>query len=282
MRKKRWAIVIIAVLLAAVAVWVIWANKALEVTQYRVRNGKIPADFDGFRIAQISDLHNDSFGRDNCKLLDSLGETEPDIIVITGDLVDSRRTDLGVALDFARRALEIAPVYYVPGNHESRLPEYEGFKQDLLKAGIIVLDNKKVTLTAFDSAITLMGVNDPHFSYSWPPVEEGQLIYDAVSCIQEPSDGYTVLLSHRPDLLDAYARTGVDLVFSGHAHGGQFRIPFAGGLFAPDQGLFPKYDAGLFTQGDTTLIVSRGLGASVISFRLNNRPEIVVVTLEHS
>ena len=280
MGKKRWAIVIIAVLLAAIAAWVIWANKALEVTEYSVHSEKIPAAFDGFRIAQISDLHNDSFGENNCKLLDSLRGTGPDIIVITGDLVDSRRTDFDIGLDFVRRALEIAPVYYVPGNHEARLTEYDVFKQDLINTGVSVMDNKKATLIRDDNTVTLMGVNDPHFSYSLPPVEEGDLIYDAVSGIQETSDGYTVLLSHRPDLLDAYARTGVDLVLSGHAHGGQFRIPFVGGIFAPDQGLFPKYDVGRYTQGNTTLIVSRGLGASVIPLRINNRPEIVVVTLK--
>ena len=272
---------LIAVLFAVFAAWVLWANKALEITEYGVQSEKIPETFDGFRIAQISDLHNDSFGENNRKLLDLLRETGPDIIVITGDLVDSRRTDMEIGLDFARRALGIAPVYYVPGNHESRLTEYEGFKQDLINAGIVVLDNRKVLLTRESQSFTLMGVNDTHFWDDWPPVDDDVDIYNAISQIQEASDGYTVLLSHRPDLMGAYVQSGVDIVLSGHAHGGQFRIPFVGGLFAPDQGLFPKYDAGRFDHGDTTLIVSRGLGASVIPFRINNRPEIVVVTLHH-
>jgi predicted MPP superfamily phosphohydrolase len=273
--------VIIAVLVTVFAAWVLWTNKALEITEYEVQSEKIPESFDGFRITQVSDLHNDSFGEDNCKLLDLLRETEPDIIVITGDLVDSRRTDMAIGLDFARQALGIAPVYYVPGNHESRLTEYEGFRQDLLNAGVTVMDNRKLGFEREDQSITLMGVNDPHFWYNWPPVDDAVLVYNAISRIQEFTDGYTVLLSHRPDLMGAYVQSGMDLVLSGHAHGGQFRIPFVGGLFAPDQGLFPKYDAGRFDHGDTTLIVSRGLGASVIPFRINNRPEIVVVTLHH-
>ena len=279
MIKKKGAMVLIAVLVAALAVWILWANKALTVTEYQISNPKIPEGFNGFRIVQISDLHNDSFGKGNCKLLDSLRGIGPDMIVITGDLVDSRRTDYDIGLDFAHRALDIAPVYYVPGNHESRLAGYEGFKSELINSGVTVLDNRKISLERGTDRITLMGVNDPNFWNDMPFVEDGEIIYEAVSQLQETSDGYTVLLSHRPELLDAYARTGVDLVFSGHAHGGQFRIPFVGGVFAPDQGLFPKYDAGRHTQGNTTLIVSRGLGASIIPLRLNNRPEIVVATL---
>ena len=271
----------ILLLLIAVAVWILWADNALTVTEYAVKSERIPESFDDFRIAQVSDLHNDSYGENNCKLLDLLGEILPDIIVITGDLVDSRRTDTAVALDFARRALEVAPVYYVPGNHESRLAEYEDFKQDLMVFGITVLNNRKVFLTRDDQSITLMGVNDPHFWNNWQQEYEGAVIYDAITHIQDPSDGYTVLLSHRPDLMDVYTRCGVDLVFSGHAHGGQFRIPFVGGMFAPDQGFFPQYDAGQFSLGNTVLVVSRGLGASVIPLRINNRPEIVVVTLNH-
>ena len=281
MVKKRWAAVIIALLLILLVLWIFWANKALEVTEYELKNEKIPDSFSGFRIAQISDLHNDTFGENNSKLLDLLRNTEPDIIVITGDLVDSRRTDYSVGLDFAQRALEIAPVYYVAGNHESRLAEHDTFQQELKTAGITVLDNRKVILTRNDQTISLLGVYDPHFFDDWEPGNENQIIYMAVSQIQDPSDGYTVLLSHRPDLLDAYEKAGVDLVFSGHAHGGQFRIPIIGGLYGPDEGWFPKFDAGRLEKGNTTLIISRGLGASVIPLRFNNRPEIVVATLRH-
>ena len=95
----------------------------------------------------------------------------------------------------------------------------------------------------------------------------------------DEEDGYTILLSHRPELFEVYAENNIDLIFSGHAHGGQFRIPFVGGLIAPNQGLFPKYDAGIYEEGNTTMVVSRGIGNSIVPFRINNRPEIVLVEL---
>ena len=234
-----------------------------------------------FEIAQVSDLHNAEFGEGNSDLLALLSEVEPHVIVLTGDLIDSRHTDMDIALDFAGKAVQIAPVYYVSGNHEARVPEYAELKMGLTDLGVTVLENQKVQITRDGESITLMGIQDPSFHTDYLFGDAESVSRQAISSLQNESDGFTVLLSHRPELFDLYVDTGVDLVFSGHAHGGQFRLPFVGGLVAPNQGFFPRYDAGQFIEKNTTMIVSRGVGNSIIPFRINNPPEIVVVELKN-
>ncbi len=271
-------LLICSALLLILAVWIFWGNTALEVNEYAISSSKLPDAFDGFRIAQVSDLHNAEFGEDNDNLLALLREAEPDIIVITGDLVDSRSTDIGIALRFVEDALQIAPCYYVTGNHEARIPEYKALKSGLASAGVVVLENQRMELSRNGETIALIGVDDPSFQTDYLLGDSAAVMSGALKELTE-NDAYTILLSHRPELFDVYAESGVDLVFSGHAHGGQFRLPFIGGVIAPNQGLFPEYDCGLYTQGATTMVVSRGIGNSIIPIRFNNRPEIIVVEL---
>ena len=266
--------------LICLAAWTIWGNTALEVNEYEIQSDRIPEVFTGFRIAQVSDLHNAEFGENNTRLIELLSQTDPDIIVLTGDLIDSRQTDIEIALEFARQATKISPVYYVSGNHEARVNEFEDLKMGLVEAGVVVLENQKVKISREGESITLMGIDDPSFREDYLFGDAEHVAKLAIEGLQNESDGYTILLSHRPELFDLYAETGMDLVFSGHAHGGQFRLPFIGGLVAPNQGFFPKYDAGQFTCENTTMIVSRGVGNSIVPVRFNNRPEIVVVELK--
>ena len=279
-RKKRVLFVVVFVLVVLI-VWTLWGNTALEVNEYEVVSDRIPQDFEGFRIAQVSDLHNAEFGEGNEKLIQLLSQTDPDVIVITGDLIDSRHTDIEIALDFARQAIKLAPVYYVSGNHEARVHEYEDLKIGLAEAGVVILENQKVQITWEGESITLMGIADPSFQEDYLFGDSESVARQAIEDLQNESDGYTILLSHRPELFDLYVDTGMDLVVSGHAHGGQFRLPFVGGLVAPNQGFFPKFDEGRFTEENTTMIVSRGVGNSIIPVRFNNRPEIVLVTLRN-
>lgn len=278
--KKKSIIAILSVLLMGLLIWTIWGNAALEVNEYEIASNRIPEAFNGFRIAQVSDLHNAEFGEGNSDLIELLSQTDPDIIVITGDLVDSRQTDIEIALEFARQVINISPVYYVTGNHEARVPEYENLRMGLEEAGVIVLENQKVILEREGESITLIGLDDPSFKEDYLFGDAASVSRAALSELQNESDGYTVLLAHRPELIDTYVNAGVDLVFSGHAHGGQFRLPFIGGLVAPNQGFFPKYDAGLFSEENTTMIVSRGVGNSIIPVRFNNRPEIIIAELK--
>ena len=282
--KGNWKIIlpIIVAIILVLVVWIRWGNTALEINEYKIVSNSVPQNFDGFRIAQVSDLHNAEFGKGNSKLIQLLSQTEPDIIVLTGDLIDSRQTDIEIALAFAQEAMKIAPVYYISGNHEARVSEYEGLKMGLAEAGVIVLENQKVEITREGESITLMGIDDPSFQENYLFGDSEGVAKQAIETLLRVSDGYTVLLSHRPELFELYVETGIDLVFSGHAHGGQFRLPFIGGLVAPNQGFFPKYDAGLFSEENTTLIVSRGVGNSIVPVRFNNRPEIILVTLSNS
>ena len=281
--KGNWKIIlpIIVAIILVLVVWIRWGNTALEINEYKIVSNSVPQNFHGFRIAQVSDLHNAEFGEGNSKLIQLLSQTEPDIIVLTGDLIDSRQTDIEIALAFAREAMKIAPVYFVSGNHEARVIEYEDLKMGLSEAGVNVLENQIVEITREGESITLMGIDDPSFQESYLFGDSEGVAKQAIETLLRVSDGYTVLLSHRPELFELYVETGMDLVFSGHAHGGQFRLPFIGGLVAPNQGFFPKYDAGLFSEENTTMIVSRGVGNSIVPLRFNNRPEIIVVMLNY-
>lgn len=280
MKKLTKKQVLISAALMCLIAWAIWGNTALEVTEYEIASERIPEAFSGFRIAQVSDLHNAEFGEENARLISMLSQTDPDIIVITGDLIDSRNTDIDIALEFCGSATEIAPVYYITGNHEARTAEYKHLKAGLEEAGVVILDNKKTELTREGESMTLIGIDDPSFPTDYLLGDAASVTATILDELQNESDGYTVLLAHRPELFDTYVASGIDLVFSGHAHGGQFRLPFIGGLVAPNQGLFPEYDAGLFTEENTTMIVSRGIGNSIIPLRFNNRPEIIVVELD--
>ena len=278
--KKIILLVILAVILIALIIWVIWSNKALQLNGYTITSTRLPESFDGYRIAHISDLHNVKMGKNNKKLLDMLREAEPDIIAITGDLIDSRRTNVDIALEFAEEAVKIAPCYFVPGNHESRVGEYPELKKGLIAAGVTVLENDSAQITINGESITLMGVQDPSFQTDYLQGDSEGIIQESLDKLSTDGDEFALLLSHRPELFDIYANYGVDLVLTGHAHGGQVRIPWLGGVVAPNQGLFPKYDGGIYTQGDTSMLVSRGIGNSAFPFRVNNRPEVLLIELK--
>jgi len=268
-RKKRITRAIILVFVFAVtAAFFYWQNNDVALTHYDYTSTEIPVEFDGFTILQVSDLHNKEFGKDQEVLVSLTKEIAPDIIVITGDLIDSNHTDIEAAMDYIRQAVVIAPVYFVTGNHEMWSEEYTTLAADLEKSGVVILDNKSIILTKNGGEISLLGLPD------------GDVISkESEVVLASAGKEFCILLSHRPELLNEYALENADLVLAGHAHGGQFRIPCLGGLFAPDQGLFPKYTSGIYTKADTAMVVSRGLGNSVIPVRIFNRPELVVVTL---
>lgn len=163
-RKLMIVLTVVASLLIALVIWTVWGNTALELNTYTVSSGRLPEAFDGYRIAHISDLHNTEMGKDNDKLLNMLREAKPDIIAITGDLIDSRNTDIEIALQFVEEAVKIAPCYYVTGNHEARVSEYfDDLKNGLTELGIIILEDERVDLDKNSETITLIGINDPSF-----------------------------------------------------------------------------------------------------------------------
>ncbi|MBR5774273.1 MAG: metallophosphoesterase [Clostridia bacterium] len=275
-RKSKRKIIkyIILILLIILIIWTIWANKAVEVNTITISAKSLPESFDGYRIALVSDLHNAEFGNDNERLITLLEQADPDMIALTGDIIDSRSLDIEVALRFAEKAAQIAPCYFVSGNHEGRLDEAdrEAFVSELEARGVTILDDKEAIIERNGEKISLIGLTDTRINYN--PVTAERL--NALSSI----DGYTILLCHRPDFLDAFADAEIDLALCGHVHGGQFRLPFIGGLLDPDRTFLPEHDAGLYTQGNCNMVVSRGLGNSVIPLRFNNRPEIVLIELK--
>lgn len=279
-KKALISVCTLIVVLLVLIIWTIWGNTALMVSTVTVSSNRIPTAFNGFLIAQVSDLHNAVFGENNAELLQILSECKPNIIVATGDLVDAEHTDIDVALDFAKEAAQIAGTYYVTGNHEGSLSQYDELKTGLESMGVVVLEDASMQLEYNGEKVTLIGLSDPSFTLKGNMLGEVPAMVDTkLRGLIGDKDDYTILLSHRPELFETYVNCGVDLVLSGHAHGGQFRLPFIGGLVAPNQGLFPKYDAGLYTKGDTNMIVCRGLGNSIIPIRFNNRPEIVLLEL---
>lgn len=268
-RNKYIKSAIVLLIVIALLLFCSYQNRHLETTYYTYKAEHLDAEFDGYRIVQISDLHNAKFGKNNQKLVDRIRECEPDMIVLTGDLVDSNHTNVDRAVQFVDEIVKICPVYYVTGNHEYWLEasEYDELMSGLTGAGAVILDDQVVEISRGDAKFRLVGLDDRSLS-------DGTL-----EALLSDEKELTVVLAHEPQYLARYAGTGVDLVLSGHAHGGQFRLPFVGGIVAPDQGFLPEYTAGEYYMNGTEMIVSRGLGNSVIPVRLFNYPEIVCVEL---
>ncbi len=276
--KRKMRLSLVLLILVFLAIWTVWGNLTVGVTHYGVGSSRIPESFDNFRIAVISDLHNAEFGKDNEDIVRKVSQQSPDIIVFTGDLVDSNKTDIDLAVSLAKQLMEIAPCYFVMGNHEVWLfSRYEELQQKLIDVGVIVLRNEVIEITRNEETIQIAGLDDP--DYYDTDIYMHSIILDEHIKEMNLTDDYCILLSHRPEVFDIYVANDIDLVLSGHTHGGQIRIPFLGGYYAPNQGRWPKYDAGKFTENFTTMIVSRGIGNSIIPIRINNRPEIVIVEL---
>lgn len=289
-RKKYIKSALVLLIVIALLLFCSYQNRHLETTYYTYKAEQLGADLEGYRIVQISDLHNVKFGKNNQKLVDRIRECEPDMIVLTGDLVDSNHTNVDRAVQFVDEIVKICPVYYVTGNHEYWLEksEYDELMDGLVSAGVVILDNQVVEISRGDAKFRLVGLDDRSLAdgtlealLSDESIRNNQAEQKGETADNEDSGEkeLTVVLAHEPQYLARYAGTGVDLVLSGHAHGGQFRLPFVGGIVAPDQGFLPEYTAGEYYMNGTEMIVSRGLGNSVIPVRLFNYPEIVCVDL---
>ena len=252
--------------LALIAVYLYAQNSWLQLSRYALKAGLERP----MTIVQLSDLHNARFGEEQARLLDMVRAQSPDAIVITGDLIDDTKGGHEPALELARGCAAIAPTYFVTGNHEKLSRSYEAFLLEMEKTGVINLSGRTVTL---ENGVTLTGAQDAGFI--------GRENYAGyIASLAPQTDGYHILIAHRPEFIAAYAAAGFDLAICGHAHGGQIRLPFIGGLYAPGQGKLPRYTAGLYDEGDITMLVSRGLGNSVFPFRVNNRPEVAALTIE--
>lgn len=237
---------------------------------------RLPAGFDGYRIVQISDLHGKEFGEDNHILLEKTAELEPDLIAITGDVIDDP-DQMGILEPLARGLAAIAPTFYVTGNHEWAIREAATVKSLMEEYGVTVLSNEYLKLERGGDTIVLAGIDDPNGPYDQKTPEE--LSGEIHAALGDP---YVLLLAHRNEYYQVYGQCGFDLTLCGHVHGGLIRLPFTDGLIDNTRRrLFPTHTAGLYPlDGGGTLMVSRGLGNGGISFRLFNRPHLPVIVLK--
>ena len=261
--------------LAALAAGLLWAgNFTVGLTELTVPLRRLPAAFDGFRIALVTDLHNRVFGPDNGWLIAQLQKAEPDLIALSGDIADED-SDLDQLSALLPRLTAIAPCYYVTGNHEWRMKNKRAWFSLLEKSKVTYLSNRYVRLTRDGSEIILAGTDDAN-----GPLDQktpGKLLREIKAAAP---DSCIIVLCHRNDQLEQFAGLGADLVLSGHAHGGVVRLPFVGAVFGTHYEFFPDYTAGLYTLGETSLVVSRGLGGSRrLPIRIGNPPELPVITL---
>ena len=274
-KKRRWLIAAgVIIFLLLLFIWLMYDSSAnLQVSRYEAASEKLPESFDGFTIVQLSDLHGAQFGSDGTALAEKVRELEPDMIALTGDFVTDEG-DLDAVRQLVSELSEICPVYFVSGNHEFGSGLAQEVRQIMTDAGVKYLSNEFVSIDRGEDSIILGGVEDPlAYADMIDPPELARRMNEA-----DPA-AFKVLLGHRNYWMEEYPDLPVDLILSGHAHGGLVRIPGVGGVIGTDRSLFPDYDAGEYDNGAYTLIVSRGLGNSVPVPRLFNRPEIVVVTL---
>jgi predicted MPP superfamily phosphohydrolase len=247
-------------------------NHWIVITEEVYESNEVPSSFDGFRITQISDLHDALFGENQEKLIQKVRSTNPDVIFITGDLIDSNRYNLQQSLMAVKEFVTFAEVFYVIGNHEVATNQVDEIYQSLEQIGVHILSNDAIWIERNEEKMAIIGIEDPLNG-----LDTQSMLNEALKNV--PKDSFKLLLAHRPEKFETYVENDICLVFSGHAHGGQVRIPFIGGLVAPGQGYFPKYTAGFYEMGNTTMNVSRGLGNSVVPYRIFNFPQVVVVEL---
>lgn len=281
--KKTLTIVIsFIVLCLTLGTIIVCDNFKIDITEYKLESDNLPESFNELKIIHLSDLHNTEFGKNNEKLLKIIKEQEPNAVFVTGDTIDGFYTNIQIPINLFKEILKICDVYFVVGNHESRvnINVNTEFIVTLSEIGVIVLKDSNTYIEKDGEKIQVIGIKDASDYKADYNNDYTEKITETINNLDD-KNAFSILLSHHPELFPEYATTDIDLVFSGHAHGGQFRLPFVGGIIAPEQGLFPEFDAGVFTENNTTMIVSRGLGNSIVPVRINNSPEVVVVTLKN-
>ena len=269
-----------------------YETESLEITKYEIENEKIPKEFDNFKIVQISDLHNKSFGKGNKRLLEKIDSQNPDIVVITGDLVEGDNKNFDVALNLIDELLKKYKVYHIIGNHEQKSlikkhkELYKTYFDKLYKKNIVNLDNEKIRIKKDGKYINIYGLIIPleYYPYFFKNYKNKnmQLKQDFINnkLGEINRDEYNILLAHTPFFFEDYEKYGVDLVLAGHVHGGIIRLPKVGGLLSPNREFFPKYDFGKYIKNNTTMLLSKGLGGSKVLIRFACKPEIVSITLK--
>lgn len=265
-------------------------------TNYTVSSKKIPKEFNGYKILQLSDLHSMQFGKDNIRLIKKIDKIKPDIIAVTGDVLNSQNDDGRVFLSLAERLAKKYTIYYIVGNHEQivknrcikkKLTFFNDYMEKLKSFGIIIVDDSSDRILKKGACIDIYGLDIPlkyykgknSASYEGEKEFSVEEIKDAVGECE--SGTFSILLAHDPKYFSLYDAWGADLTLSGHVHGGVIWLPFVGGLLSPEQSFFPEYDKGRFERNGKVMIVNAGLGNSIVKIpRFLVPPELSVITLK--
>ena len=268
-----------AATLAAAAHVVRDGNQRLVTISYTLRNPSLPAAFDGLRILHLSDLHAATFGKNQRRLLEVIDHLDADMVFITGDLIDRRRTvsdrSMQPALTLLKELSKRLPTVRVDGNHEPSSGMSARFQALADATAVQNVTGRALTVKKGDDRLVILGVPDMATTNLNEAAWEARMR----ELCAPYKDEFRLVLSHRPQFFDAYVRAGLPFVFCGHAHGGQFRLPLLGALYAPEQGILPKLTQGLHRRGNTQMLINRGLGNSGFPIRFGNYPEIGVITL---
>lgn len=261
-------------LLLLLALCVADSKYNFELTEYKISSDRLPEEFSGFRIVQISDLHGSRFGAENRRLVEAVIAQKPDLIALTGDLITTG-ADLPAVEELLRGIAGIAPAYFVCGNHEWASGCVDELTAMMERYGVRYLSNEYEPLSRGSARIIVAGAEDPNGRADMPKPDEF-----IAQLRQEYPEDFVLMLGHRNFWVQQYPALPVDLILSGHAHGGIVRMPFVGGLLDVQHRLGAQYEKGLYASGSYVMAVSRGLGNSIIVPRLFNRPELVTIVLE--
>lgn len=284
--KNKKIIVLIFIALIFIGILICFVKK-IDVTKYTISNEKIPEEFNGFKIVQLSDFHSQGYRNTTEDIINKVKDINPDIIVMTGDMVSWDMEDIDEVKVLIKSLVELYPIYYIDGNHEHlaeilRPGKYVAFIEFMKELGVTTIKNDYIEIYKGDKSINLYGINLPLDGATGLYVNKFQLEKNYVekTLPEVDNDKFNILLAHTPTFIKQYSQWGADLVLCGHMHGGIVRIPFTNiGLLSPERTIFPKYAAGKFKVNGSIMIVNRGIGGSSFDLRLFNNPEITVITL---
>lgn len=306
-KKILFILKILIILLAILVTFNMILNKSIFVKEYEVKSEKISENFEGYKIVQITDIHSIRNEIQLEKIINKVKKQKPNLICVTGDLIDSDFYSIQNSLyqnneikqieeltvKFMSELVKITETYYIYGNHEMMLlddPENNSFKCDLEKIGVKILNNKIHVLEKDGESINLIGIQDPATlykdkKYAYVGNSNKERVQNILNDLfieipEENIKNFTLLLSHRPEYFELYDKYEIDLALTGHTHGGIVKLPIIKGIYAHPQGWFPKYSYGIYKTNDLTMIINGGVGYSKLPIRIFNPPEITTIILE--
>ncbi|URZ15165.1 metallophosphoesterase [Clostridium felsineum] len=283
-------LIVVIIILIILSSRVFIDNNVIQICKYKIFSKRLPKEFNGFTIVQLADLHSKRYGDDNAKLINKINKINPNVIMVTGDMINDDG-NYSVCIKLLENLSSKYKVYFIVGNHEQNLRilnphKYNNMMAELMKIKVDVLLNEKREILLNGKIINLYGAFMESRYYRNMLDKKSKSIEFTLEDLEENigqanSELYNILMIHNPIFFETYSDWGADLVLCGHMHGGMVRFPLIGGVFSPENNLFPKFCSGIFQQNNASMIVSRGIGIGSFGFRFFNRPELTVITLKN-